>query len=127
MPLLLPVASVLIQPSRPTAPPQIIFLDQPYDWTSTAVNILQFLMLAGLTYYIFRKQYRQKTMERHAEWYHRVVTDFAIEKITHFSENTRGLLLKIAKEILRLKTGTSRVQDPTVRSFSIRISKVACL
>jgi hypothetical protein len=85
------------------APPQIIFLDQPHDWVPTAVNVIQFLLLATLTYYIFRRNYIQKTRERHAEWYHRVVTDFAIEEITKFSENSHVLLTGIAKELARLK------------------------
>jgi hypothetical protein len=87
----------------PPPAPQIIFLDQPYDWVATAVNVAQFVLLATLTYYIFQKQYRQKTLERHAEWYHRVVTDFAVEKITRFAEVAHGTLTTIAKELLRLK------------------------
>ena len=93
------------QGARPTPPsaPQIIFLDQPYDWVPTLVNVLQFVLLATLTYYIFRRQYRQKTIERHAEWYHRVVTDFAIEKVTSHSETARTILVKVAKEVGQLK------------------------
>jgi hypothetical protein len=85
------------------SPPQIIFLEQPHDWIPTVINAIQFLLLVALTYYIFRKNYRQKHMERQAEWYHRLVTDFAIEKITDFSQDASSILSDLAKEVARLK------------------------
>ena len=89
--------SVSVTPSQGTPP------DRPHDWTPTAINFAQFLLLASLTYYIFRKNYRQKTMERQAQWYHRLVTDFAIGKLTEFAESASSALTHIAKEVAKLK------------------------
>lgn len=83
--------------------PQIIFLKQGYDWVPTIVNSIQFLLLAALTYYIFRKNYKQKQMERQAEWYHRLVTDFAIENVTNFSQSASCDLADTAKHLAKLK------------------------
>jgi len=86
-----------------SAAPQVVFLNQSHDWVPTAVNGLQFLLLAVLTYYIFRKNYKQRQMERQAEWYRRLVTDFAVEEITDFSQNASATLADIAKQVAKLK------------------------
>jgi hypothetical protein len=54
---------------------------------------VQFLALAGLTFYVFWSNATQKIKERHAEWYHKVVVDYAVAKLeASFADLQRTLL-----------------------------------
>ncbi len=114
-----------IQMSVPAAPrvspPQIVFLDQPFGWIPTTVGLLQFVLLAGLTYYIFRRNYQQKTMERKAEWYHRLVMDFAIENITLFASTQTKIVSDLASAVNDLKSRrapTTEIDDAIRRGLA---------
>lgn len=89
------------QPSKP-APTQII-LNQPFGWITPVVSFIQFVLLALLTFYIFRRNYRQKEMERQAEWYHRLVMEFAVVEVTKFFSEGAINLAAVAGKVDRLK------------------------
>ena len=66
------------------------------NWWPIAVGGIQFLIGIGLTFYTFRKNSLQKTDERRASWYHKVVVDRAIPLLFTYSDAERTALEKAA-------------------------------
>lgn len=86
-------AFIAVSPTTPTSSSPTA----PAGWLSfvpAAVGFLQFLLLAGLTYYIFRSNAAQKIREREAAWYHKIVVDHIVERLeTLFTGLQKRLLL----------------------------------
>jgi hypothetical protein len=78
-------------------PPDILFLEQPFNWLQIAVSIFQILFLGFLTIYTFRSGARQKLAERRAAWYHKLVVDPMITKISEFFEKAEVTLCGAAE------------------------------
>lgn len=66
------------------------------NWWPIVVGGIQFLIGIGLTFYTFRKNALQKTEERRASWYHKVVVDRAIPLLFTYSDLERAALEKAA-------------------------------
>jgi len=66
--------------------PQIVFIEQAFTWLPILISFAQFLLLAGLTFYIFRKNAAQKITERHAAWFHKLIVEGALPKVIEFSD-----------------------------------------
>lgn len=66
------------QPAPPLAPKYWVTV------LPVVMNFLQFLLLAGLTYFIFANNARQKVAEREANWYHKIVVDYCIDLLGLF-------------------------------------------
>jgi hypothetical protein len=78
-------------------PPQILFLEQPFDWIQPVVSSLQIMFLGFLTYYTFRISANQKIAERQAGWYHKLVVDPMIPVISAFFKEAEDVLCSAAK------------------------------
>ncbi len=125
--------SVLFSSGQPAAPepPRIIFLEQPFSWVPSALAFLQFLILAVLTYYIFRSNSAKKIKERHADWYHKLVVDAAVSKLVEFIDLCCDELKASAKSIQDLKAGDALsgeiddyVTDNVLKNFKDKLRRV---
>jgi hypothetical protein len=68
----------------------------PPNWWPVIVGGIQFLIGLGLTIYTFAKSARQKTEERRASWYHKVVVDRALPLLFSYADSERSLIEKAA-------------------------------
>jgi len=84
-------------------PPEILFLDQPFNWLPATLAFSQFLVLAALTYYIFRRNSAQKIRERRADWYHELVVDRAVSMLVEFIDRSCDSLRSSARQVQVLK------------------------
>ena len=104
--------------------PQIVFLDQPLNWVPTILNLLQFILLAALTYYIFRRNTGQKVRERRADWYQKLVVDGAVPVLIKFVDKSCDELRVSARKISEMKANNAHhteidafVTDTAVKTF----------
>jgi hypothetical protein len=81
----------------PQKPPEILFLEQPFNWIQTLVSVLQIMFLGFLTFYTFRSNANQKIAERQAGWYHKLVVDPMIDVISTFFDEAEDILCSAAK------------------------------
>jgi hypothetical protein len=77
--------------------PEIVFLEQPFSWVQPVVSAFQIVFLGFLTIYTFRSNSRQKIVERQAAWYHKLVVDPMIDKVSEFFDQSEKILCAAAK------------------------------
>lgn len=91
----------------PCAPwlPRIIFAESPWwqAYIPALIGLVQFLILAGLTYFIYWSNATQKIRERQADWYHKVVVDHAVEKLKELFGQLQKDLFTAAEEVDTLR------------------------
>jgi len=68
-------------------------------WLPIALNLIQFLLLCGLTYYVFAKNAQQKVAEREANWYHKIVVDHCIDLLASFFQRETQILCECIVEL----------------------------
>ena len=74
-------------------------------WAPIALNLIQFMCLAGLTYYIFARGSRQRVAERKAKWYHKIVVDHCVEALREFFRDSETLLCGCSLELSKIDPG----------------------
>jgi hypothetical protein len=73
------------------------------NWWPLVIGGAQFIIGLGLTIYTFRRNFEQKTNERKASWYHKVVVDNAIKLLFSYLDSERkeienaGTLCEVAR------------------------------
>jgi hypothetical protein len=94
------VTSVYAQSWGP-CPPRVIFQESPWwqPYVPTVVGLVQFLILAFITVFVFWSNSAQKIRERQAEWYHKVVIDHAVYQLKELFGHMQKNLLAAAEQV----------------------------
>jgi hypothetical protein len=100
-------------------PPDIIFLDQPFNWLPTVVSALQFVLLVCLTLYTFCAGIRTKISERRAAWYHKVVVDPMIPLICAFFAEAEKILCEASALLI---TNRAANQEGIGKDVALKIT-----
>jgi hypothetical protein len=77
-----------------------------YSWQTlvpTIVGFVQFLFLFFITIFVFLSNSAQKIRERQADWYHKVVVDYAVAALKDVFGTLQKELLQAAEKVEGLK------------------------
>lgn len=85
-------------------------------WIPVALSLVQFFALAWLTWYVFIRGAKQRTAERQANWYHKIVVDHSIVVLADFFATANGILCGCTERLPGLTgVATEKEYDIEVR------------
>jgi hypothetical protein len=123
----------------------IVQIIQPHGWLNPALQLIQFLSALALgiaTYLVTRRDKREeltsagsdKTRERKAIWFHKIVVDDAVEMLTNFANSMKAKLENAAAKDTKLRIEASgdkakleiadRELGEAMTEFSVELSRL---